>query len=132
MLLLVVLLPAAAGAVNFLVRSDVARRALLVLAAASHVAFVATFWVERPAAEFAGWVAIDALGLLVLTISSGLFLVASLYGVGYLAHEGPQSRPDFFERGRFFANEPEAVFVGGLLFFLSAMSLAVRSRSAFE
>ncbi len=122
--LVVVLLPAAAGALNFLVRRDSARRALLVLTAGSHAALVASFWAARPGAMFGGWLAVDALGLLVLTIASALFLIAAVYGVGYLAHESPGVHPDFFQRGRVFANEPEAVFVGALLLFLAAMSLA--------
>jgi hydrogenase-4 component F len=122
--LVVVLLPAAAGALSFLLRGDAVRRGLLVLTAAVHAAVVASFWADRPEPMFADWIAVDALGLLVLTIASGLFLTASVYGVGYLAREGPDVRPDFFQRGRLIANEPEAVFVGALLFFLAAMSLA--------
>ena len=65
-----------------------------------------------------------ALGLLVRSSASGLFLVAAVYAAGYLQREDQGARADLFERGRFFVNEPEAVFVGSLLFFLAAMSLA--------
>ena len=125
--LAVVLIPAIAALLNFLVRSDRARRGLLVLAAAVHLTAVGWCWAQRPDAMLGGWLALDALGLLVLTIASGLFLAASVYGVGYLAQEGHGARPDFFQRGRFFTNEPEAVFVGALLSFLAAMSLVAVS-----
>jgi hydrogenase-4 component F len=120
----VVLLPAIAGALNFLVRSDRLRRSLLVAAAAIHAALVASCWVARPAPIFSGWLAIDSLGLLVLTVDSGLFLAAAVYAAGYLAREGRGLHLDFVQRGRLFYNEPEAVFAGALLFFLAAMSLA--------
>jgi hydrogenase-4 component F len=125
--LILILLPFAAGLVNFLVRYDGARRTLLVLTAGVHLALVSGCWVQRPAPMFTGWLAVDALGLLVLTIASALFFAASVYGVDYLAHESPGVHPDFFQRGRLFANEPEAVFVGALLFFLAAMSMAAVS-----
>jgi len=127
MLLVAVLLPAAAGVVALLVRGDAARRALLLLAAAAHAALVGSWWISRPAPAFDGWIAVDALGLLVITIASALFLVASVYGIGYLARESPGLHRDLFQRGRVFTNEPEAVFVGALLFFLAAMSLAAVS-----
>ncbi|MFA7249751.1 MAG: proton-conducting transporter membrane subunit [Dehalococcoidia bacterium] len=118
-----VLLPAGAGALAFLLRSTPARRALLVLTAVLHTAIVGSWWLARPAPVLGEWIGVDALGLIVITIASVLFLVASIYAVGYLAREGEGVRPDFFERGRLFANEPEAVFIGALLFFLAAMSL---------
>lgn len=122
--LVAVLLPAAAGVIALLMRGDRARRALLLVAAAVHAVVVGSWWISRPEPAFDGWIAVDALGLLVITIASALFLVASIYGVGYLARESPEVRRDLFQRGRVFANEPEAVFVGALLFFLAAMSLA--------
>lgn len=123
----IVLLPAIAGGLAFLIRSTGARRALLVLTAVAHAAVVASWWLQRPAPILGGWIAVDALGLLVVTIASGLFIVAAVYAVGYLAREGEGMRADFFQRGRLFANEPEAVFIGALLFFLSSMSLAAVS-----
>ena len=54
MLIAVVLLPAVAGLLSFLVRPDLWRRRLLVLIAAAHFAIVATCWVDRPEAMFGG------------------------------------------------------------------------------
>lgn len=119
----VVVLPAAAGLLVFMVPSDGVRRGILVAAAAAHAAVVASWWLDRPGPMFSGWLAVDAMGLLILTIASGLFLAAAVYAVGYLQREGHGPRSDLFEWGRFFRNEPDAVFVGGLLFFLAAMSL---------
>jgi hydrogenase-4 component F len=125
--LVLILLPVGAAVANFLVRAERARRTLLVLTAGAHLALVGVCWLQRPQPIFAGWLAVDAVGLLMLTIASGLFLAASVYGVDYLARESPGVRPDFFQRGRVFANEPEAVFVGALLCFLAAMSMAAVS-----
>jgi hydrogenase-4 component F len=71
--------------------------------------------------------AIDEISLLFLTITSVLFLMASLYAVGYLSHEGRDVKRDF-EEGLPFTNYPEAEFVGCLLFFLATMTLVIVSR----
>jgi hydrogenase-4 component F len=72
------------------------------------------------------WLRLDALGLVFLSISSGLFLASAFYAVGYLRREGAGPRRDF-EEGRLFADAPERVFTGCLLFFLAAMSLVTVS-----
>lgn len=123
----VVLLPAIAGLLVFVVPWERGRRALMLITATGHAALVASWWSHRPSPLFGGWLAVDALGLLMLTIASGLFLVAATYAVGYLEREGHGTRADFFDRGRLFRNEPDTVFVSGLLFFLAAMSLVTVS-----
>lgn len=139
------LLPLLAGILAFIVRSDDARRALLLWTARGHFLLTGlTVWtnlrfgrsfsplsgytVGLPAqAAGAPWFAYDALGLLFLGITSLLFLGAAHYSVKYLALEkrgtGGGTGDAFI-----FNNEPEAVFTGCLLLFLAAMSAVAASR----
>jgi hydrogenase-4 component F len=126
-LLALVLVPAAAGLAAFALRSDPIRRALLLLTAITHAGMVALCWVAGGGGRAAGgWLQLDAVGLVFLAITSGLFLVSAFYAIGYLEREGVGPRRDF-EEGALFADAPERVFVGCLLFFLAAMSLVVVS-----
>ena len=84
------LIPAIAGLVAMVLRPNWPRRALLLLTAAAHTGLVAACWAQRPAPVVNGWMAIDAVALLFLSITSVLFLAAAVYAVGYLARE---SRP---------------------------------------
>jgi hydrogenase-4 component F len=71
------------------------------------------------------WLEIDALGRLFLCITSTLFLIATVYGIGYLAREKKTERPVRvdFESDSLFINGFESLLTGCLLFFLSAMTL---------
>lgn len=122
MLMALVLLPLVAGIASFLVRSALLRRVLLLATAFTHASLTALAWIHPPGPAWGGTLQLDSLGLLFLTISSGLFLAASLYAAGYLQRETKGQRPDFVE-GVLFSNAPEAVFTGCMLFFLAAMSL---------
>jgi hydrogenase-4 component F len=73
------------------------------------------------------YVALDATGLLFLSITSALFLAASIYAVGYLRSEAGHQTTDADE-GFLFENAPEAVFTGCLLLFLAAMTLVTLSQ----
>lgn len=116
------LIPSVAGLAAFFLRSDATRRALLIATAAGHAVLTATAWWSKrqPAPE--AWLALDALGLLFLSITSLLFLVTSIYCLGYLGREPRGSRHDI-EEGFLISNAPEAVFTGCLLVFLGMMSL---------
>jgi hydrogenase-4 component F len=110
-LIAICMLPLLAAALSFALqatRSNPLRIAILVSVAAAHLALVITLWLAPPAPTLSGWLAADPLGLLVLTLTSTLFLVTALYTVGYLRHERPRG-------GR--------MFVGGLLAFLGAASV---------
>jgi hydrogenase-4 component F len=122
-----ILVPALAGLAALAIRAHPVRRALLAGAALAHAGLTAAAWVERPAPLFDGWLALDEPGLLFLSITSALFLAASVYGVGYLAREGGHHRRDFVE-GYLFVNSPEAIFTGCLLFFLASMTLVTVSQ----
>ena len=118
---LLFLLPAATGILAFLLRRERLRRALLPLAAAAHASLVLSLWFRPAEPAWLGWLALDATGLLFLSITSGLFLAVAFYAVGYLGREQHGDRTDFQE-GLLFSNAPEAIFVGCLLFFLASMT----------
>lgn len=122
------LVPALAGGAAFAMRKDAPRRALLVGAAAAHFVLTGLAGLEIvPARPIHGLLVLDAPGLLILGITSVLFLAAAIYGVGYLAREKKAKHRDF-EEGLFFTNVPEAVFTACLLLFLAAMTLVAMSR----
>lgn len=127
MLAVLILIPVLAGAAGFLLRSNGIRRGVLLLAAASHGGLTLSMWIRRPGPLFGGWLLLDAQGLLFLTVTSILFLAASLYAVGYLRQEVWGERQDF-EEGFLFSNAREAVFTGCLLFFLAMMTLVTVSQ----
>ncbi|MEN6452193.1 MAG: proton-conducting transporter membrane subunit [Thermoguttaceae bacterium] len=121
------LVPAMAGLFSLVIRPNWPRRVLLLLTPAIHAGLVARCWSAPPAPVLNGWMALDAAGLLFLSITSALFLAAALYAIGYLASE---SRGQGFSNGEElpFVNFPEAVFAGCLLLFLSTMTLVTVSR----
>ncbi|MCU0597982.1 MAG: hydrogenase [Desulfobacterales bacterium] len=115
-------LPTLCGLSAFFIRSDVWRRTLLVGTASVHFALVVCAWfLALPLTSAAGWLALDAASLLVLSISSGLFLAASLYAIGYLKDFQRAPIRDYLE-GFEFSNRPERIFIGCLLLFLAAMT----------
>jgi len=132
------LLPLCSGVLAFLIRGDLARRALLLWTARAHALLTALLlytyisgWRALgafPSPGFSGdWFAYDALGLLFLCITSALFLGASHYAVAYLASEKRDPGEDS-DDGFIFNNAPEAVFTGCLLLFLAAMTAVTASR----
>lgn len=133
---LLITLPLVAGVLSFLWRSDVGRRALLLLTALGHGLLTTLAWlewhrnlsaVETVPVPSGQWVMIDATGLLFLTTISVLFLGCAIYSIGYLGREKHHTHVDY-EEHLFFSNEPEAVFTGCLLLFLSSMTLVCTSQ----
>ncbi len=118
--------PAGSGVVAYFMRHDPARRVLLVTAAALHTLLVIGSWIAPPSPLLGGWLRLDELGRIVLSVTSILFLAAAVYAVGYLRHEGHDARRDF-EEGLLFTNAPEATFTACLLLFLAAMTLVAIS-----
>lgn len=121
-------IPALAGLASFVTRRNDVRRISLVATAAMHLVFTVAVWLHRPDPIMDGWLQVDALGLVFLSIVSSLFMAAAVYAVSYLSKEQPGARPDF-EESVLFVNEPEAVFVGCLLLFLSTMTLVTMSHN---
>ena len=91
----------------------VARLALLVGVALAHIALVASLWIAPEAPALGGWLAADALGLIVLTLTSLLFVLMAIFAVGYLQRETPRG-------GRF--------FVSAMLGFLCATTVVSLSQ----
>jgi hydrogenase-4 component F len=117
-----ILIPAVGGASAFLPLPAKLRRMLLVWAAVLHFGLTLAAW-RAPAGLSAanGWLALDAAGLLFLTICSALFLAAAFYALGYLSSGAQVPIRDYLE-GFQFGNRPEGVFIGCLLLFLATMS----------
>ena len=120
---LLILIPFVSGVIALMMPADRPRRTLLITAAIVHFLLTFTSYTAKPALN--GWLAIDALGCLFLLISSTLFLVASIYGIGYLAREKKLEQVVHidFETSSLFENGPESLLTGCLLFFLTAMTL---------
>jgi hydrogenase-4 component F len=111
-LVILVLLPLLAGGPAYAQRAEPVRSLWLVGAAVVHLLLVASLWAIPSGPAFGDWLAVDALGLVVLTVVSILFLVVSIYAVGYLATESPRG-------GR--------AFVSCLLGFLATTTLVALS-----
>lgn len=111
-LLALLLVPLVAAAAAYIHRSAGFRNAWLVTAAAAHLALVGSLWMRPSAAVFGDWLALDALGLVVLSVVTILFAVVAVYAVGYLRTESPRG-------GR--------AFVSCLLAFLASTSLVALS-----
>src|SRR5260370_8814250 len=91
MILLVILIPALAGAAAFFIASDPLRRGLLVSTAIVQFALSVGTWLAPPAPALGGWLAEDALGRLFLTLTSLLFLCSSFFAVAYLPEQPDHS-----------------------------------------
>ncbi|HQH72514.1 MAG TPA: proton-conducting transporter membrane subunit, partial [bacterium] len=123
MILWLIALPGAAGAVSFWLPWERARRGLLILAAGLHLFMTGACWVIPPAPRLGGWLVLDGIGLLFLTIISVLFLASAIYSAGYLRREQASPSREESDGG----NAPEARFIACLLAFQATMTLVVTS-----
>ncbi|HUI27656.1 MAG TPA: NADH dehydrogenase FAD-containing subunit, partial [Candidatus Kryptonia bacterium] len=94
MLLLLLLLPVVAAVGAYFTTHDGARRTVLVMSAAAHATMVTATWAVTPAPLLGGWVRLDALGQLFLSVTSALFLLVAIHSVGYLQRESRGARRD--------------------------------------
>jgi hydrogenase-4 component F len=108
-----IILPLLGAALTLLARPATFDRIFLISSAILHAAVVGLCWLQNPAPALGGWLALDPLGLIFLTITSVLFLLAAIYTIGYL-RSGPHGN--------------ENVFIASLQFFLAAMTLVTMSQ----
>lgn len=127
MLWLLIVIPAVAGALAFFVAWNRLRRALLLAAAAGHASLVVATLAGGVPMSANNWIGLDAGSSLFLAITSAVFLVVSLYTVGYLEREHHRTAVPP-EEALPFVSFPEATFTGGYLLFLAAMTLVILSR----
>lgn len=111
--LLLIAVPLAAGLLALAVDSDRWRPWLLPAAFTVHASIVAACWRRPPEPAASGWLSLDSLGLLVLTLSSAVMLVCSVYCLEYL---------------RLRAERNNRLFTACLAFILAAVSLVCMSR----
>lgn len=114
--ILLVGLPVITAVATAFVHAMRVKLAVLIVIASLHLVTTAALWRAPPQLPASGLVGLDALGLLVLSLVSVLFLAASIYSVPYLL-DGVHD--ESMARGR---------FVPCLLAFLAAMSLVTVSR----
>lgn len=126
MLWLLVVVPATAALIAFVLPWNGLRRLLLVASASCQLGLTAASFIKQPEPVLDGWMAMDAASSLFLAITSVIFFVVSLYTVGYLASQGHASPQHPVDEPPF-VNFPEAVFTGSLLLFLAAMTLVIIS-----
>jgi hydrogenase-4 component F len=110
-LLALILVPALAALVAYAL-PVAARSGVLLGTALVHLGLVVRVWSAPGATTASGWLADDALGRVVLTLVSVLFLAVAHYAVGYVKEEAPRG-------GRAFAS--------CLLAFLAAASMVALS-----
>ncbi len=103
-----ILLPAAAATIVFVSATPRTRRMLLQGIAALHLAGTVRVWATPERSAIDGWLAVDALGLLVLTVVSLVFLAVTSYSTTFLAMEPARG---------------SRVYTGCLLAFLGAATL---------
>ncbi|MCE5186391.1 MAG: hypothetical protein LLF76_09725 [Planctomycetaceae bacterium] len=127
MILLLILIPFAAGLASLLIRQDLWRRRLLIAAALCHAGLVAACWIRTAQPLWSGWFQIDPTAQFFLTITDILFVAAAFYAAGYLKAEKYAMSKDF-EEHQLFVNAPEAVFTACLLLFLSTMTMVITSQ----
>ena len=128
MILALILIPLLAGSVAFFLKGPVASRTLLISSALAHSVIVSLCWISNPAPALEGWLSLDAMGLIFMSISSALFLLASIYRVGAVKTQSEQKTD--FEEGFLFTSTPEATFCGCMLVFLATMTLVCLSQQS--
>jgi len=113
MILALIGLPLISGILAFVLTWRSFRRVLWLTAAVGHAGLTVSCLVAPPPPVLSGWLGLDAPGLLFLALTSLLFLAASMYGIGYLRQADREG-----------SHESDRVFIGCLLVFLAAMTLA--------
>ena len=108
MLSLLIFIPAICALALWLPVRKIFRVWLLCAVSLFHFIVVVSFWHQLPSEEFHGYLVLDPLGLILLSIISFLFLSVSIFMIGYFQHEQRKNR----------------IFIACLLFLLSTTTLA--------
>lgn len=114
--IVLVALPTLLGVLSLFFRGEERRRLrrfILILGAMAHAIGTSLLFVLPPSQIITGFIRIDALGLLFLSIVSLLFLIVSFYSLGYFHHERETSH----------AEGVSHLYVPCMLFFLASMTL---------
>ena len=121
-----ILLPAAAGVLSYLIRSNRLRRILWTTIALIHPAlsFYVGWAADAPPPEGA-WIGLDALSRLFLPLTGILFAASTLYATTAFK---PSDTSADRHAGALIKAGPEAVFTGCMLLFLAGMSCVLLSR----
>lgn len=128
MLISIVLIPVLFGIFSLVLPFKNLRRVILLAGSICHLIItVLSGLYTKNAYQPGDWVGLDSQGLLFLSITSVLFLMVSIYTVGYLGRDSERHVVDSVE-GFLFSNVPEARFIACLLFFLATMSMVCISR----
>jgi len=101
------------GGLAFVLPKNGMRNGVLVCVALVHLLCMASFWIIPLPDVRGSFLALDQLGLLVLSVVSTLFFVVSIYAVGYFRGE---------------ANKSNRMLIGCLLCFLFSMTLVTVSQ----
>ncbi|HNX00816.1 MAG TPA: proton-conducting transporter membrane subunit [Candidatus Cloacimonadota bacterium] len=127
LLLILILMPFITGIIVYFIKNNPARRLIWLLVAIAHVILTikAAYFTQYLLAE--QWIGMDSLSALFLSLTSFLFFLVTIYGIGYVSREPAEQRPDS-ETGGLLHNAPESVFTGSMLIFLASMTLAILSR----
>jgi len=110
---LLIAVPIVGAVLAYLTRANGWRSAMLIAIAAFHSAVVVSLWRRAPTPIDGSWIGLDDLGLIVLSVTSAVFLSVAVYAAAYLRSNVPRG-------GR--------VFVSCLLVFLGATSLVALSQ----
>ena len=110
---LLVAVPIVGAVIAYLIRVKAWRSVLLIGVAVFHSTVVLSLWTRSPAPADGSWLGLDDLGLIVLSITSAVFLSVAVYAAAFLRSHTPRG-------GR--------AFVSCLLAFLGATSLVAVSQ----
>jgi len=123
----IVVIPFLSGLVTLVVHQRNLRKIILIFTAIVHLGLTFFFWFTRPPASFHGWLAVDALGFIFLSITSLLFFAAAFYTLDYLARSEQQGK-DIHSLSAKEMLQPEAIFLGCLQLLLATMTLTILSQ----
>jgi hydrogenase-4 component F len=126
LILWLILIPTLGGAAAFAIKPDLPRRLLLIGVGLAHLGLTLATWFRPTEVLLGGWIDLDPLGRIFLTVTSILFAASSVYLWGYLRDQRSTQQIDL-ELGAF-QNNSEGIFTGCLLWFLLSMTLVTMAQ----